>query len=73
MRLVALGVVPKYRRSGIAEALVLRVIEAGMVARKYFGECSMTLENNHLINRFLAAIGAEKYKTYRIYSRRIDE
>ena len=73
MRLVALGVVPKHRRSGIAEMLVLRVIEKGMIERGYFGECSMTLENNHLINRFLEAIGAEKYKTYRIYSRRIDE
>jgi ribosomal protein S18 acetylase RimI-like enzyme len=73
MRLVALGVVPKHRRSGIAEMLVLRVIEKGMIERGYFGECSMTLENNHLINRFLEAIGAAKYKTFRIYSRRIDE
>jgi hypothetical protein len=31
----------------------------------------MTLENNILINRFLAAIGAKKYKTYRIYRRRL--
>ena len=46
MRLVALGVVPKYRRSGIAELLVLRVIETGMIESGYFGECSMTLENN---------------------------
>jgi hypothetical protein len=49
--------------------LVLRIIEKGMLERKYFGECSMTLENNHMINRFLAAIGAERYKTYRIFSR----
>jgi GNAT superfamily N-acetyltransferase len=69
MRLVALGVVPKYRRNAIAEMLVLRIIETGMLERKYFGECSMTLENNHMINRFLAAIGAERYKTYRIFSR----
>jgi GNAT superfamily N-acetyltransferase len=71
MRLVALGIVPKYRRSGIAEMLVLRVIETGMIERGYFGECSMTLENNYMINRFLEAIGAENYKTYRIYSRRL--
>lgn len=72
VRLVALGVVPKFRRSGIAEALVLRIIETGMVEMGFFGECSMTLENNHMINRFLAGIGAERYKTYRIYSRRLD-
>ncbi len=68
-RLIALGVKPKYRRGGIAEMLVLRIIEDAMIKRGFTGELSMTLENNHLINRFLAAIGAEKYKTYRIFRR----
>ncbi|MGH8093784.1 MAG: GNAT family N-acetyltransferase [Chthoniobacterales bacterium] len=68
-RLIALGVKPKYRRGGIAEMLVLRIIEDAMIRRGFTGELSMTLENNHLINRFLAAIGAKKYKTYRIYHR----
>ncbi|MGI8820001.1 MAG: GNAT family N-acetyltransferase [Chthoniobacterales bacterium] len=69
VRLVALGIVPKFRRSGIAEMLVLRIIETAMLQRGFLGECSMTLENNHMINRFLEAIGAERYKTYRIYAR----
>ena len=68
-RLVALGVVPKYRRHGVAEMLVLRIIEEGMLKRGYIGECSLILENNIMMNRFLEAIGAEKYKTYRIYRR----
>ena len=51
--------------------LVLRIIEDAMIKRGFTGELSMTLENNHLINRFLAAIGARKYKTYRIYRRPI--
>ncbi len=68
-RLVALGVVPKFRRHGIAERLVLQIIEEGMIKRGFIGELSMTLENNRLINRFLGAIGAERYKTYRIYER----
>ena len=71
-RLIALGVKPKYRRGGIAEMLVLRIIEDAMIKRGFTGELSMTLEDNHLINRFLASIGAKKYKTYRIYRRRID-
>jgi ribosomal protein S18 acetylase RimI-like enzyme len=62
---------PKYRRGGIAEMLVLRIIEDAMMRRGFTGELSMTLENNILINRFLAAIGAKKYKTYRIYRRRL--
>jgi GNAT superfamily N-acetyltransferase len=73
MRLIALGVVPKFRRNGVAEMLVLRMIENGMLQRGYFGECSLTLENNHMINRFMQAIGADPYKTYRIYSQAIKE
>ena len=72
VRLVALGVVPKYRRHGIAEILVLRIIEEAMIKRGWTGECSLILENNTMMNRFLEAIGAEKYKTYRIYRRRLD-
>jgi len=70
-RLIALGVVEKYRRYGIAEMLVLRVIEETMIKRGITGEMSMTLEDNFMINRFLEAIGAHRYKTYRIYSRSI--
>ena len=74
VRLVALGVVAKYRRHGIAEILVLRAIESVMIRRGFDqGECSLVLEDNHMMNRFLGAIGAEKYKTYRIYSRRLDD
>jgi GNAT superfamily N-acetyltransferase len=70
-RLIALGVVEKYRRAGIAEMLVLRVMEETMIKRGITGELSMTLEDNFMINRFLDAIGAHRYKTYRIYSKSI--
>jgi GNAT superfamily N-acetyltransferase len=71
-RLIALGVVEKYRRAGIAERLVLRVMEETMIKRGITGELSMTLEDNFMINRFLEAIGARRYKTWRIYSKSID-
>jgi GNAT superfamily N-acetyltransferase len=67
-RFVALGVVEKYRRAGIAEMLVLQVLEEG-ARRGFCGELSMTLEDNVLVNRFIEAMGATKYKTYRIYRR----
>jgi GNAT superfamily N-acetyltransferase len=67
-RLIALGVIEKYRRAGIAEMLVLRVMEETMLKRGITGELSMTLEDNFMINRFLEAIGAHRYKTYRIYT-----
>ena len=67
-RLVALGVVEKYRRAGLAETLVLRVMDEA-VKRGFTGELSMTLEDNFMVNRFIEAVGAARYKTYRIYSR----
>ena len=72
VRLVALGVVPKYQRHGVAEMLVLRTIEEAMIKRGFVGEASLILENNRMMNRFLEAIGAEKYKTYRIYRRGLE-
>jgi GNAT superfamily N-acetyltransferase len=68
VRFVALGVVEKYRRAGIAEMLVLQVMEEAS-ERGMPGELSMTLEDNFMINRFLEAIGAERYKTWRIYKK----
>ena len=72
-RLIALGVIEKYRRAGVAEMLVLRVMEETMIKRGITGELSMTLEDNFMINRFLEAIGATKYKTYRIFKRILAE
>jgi ribosomal protein S18 acetylase RimI-like enzyme len=70
-RLIALGVIEKYRRSAIAEMLVLRIVEDAMIKRGFAGELSMTLEDNFMINRFLEAIGADRYKTYRIYRKQL--
>jgi GNAT superfamily N-acetyltransferase len=67
-RLVALGVIEKYRRAGIAEMLVLHVMDEAF-KRGFTGELSMTLEDNVMVNRFIESMGAAKYKTYRIYSR----
>jgi ribosomal protein S18 acetylase RimI-like enzyme len=68
-RLIAMGVRPQFRLLGVAEMLVLRVMEEGMVKAGFAAELSMTLENNVMINRFLEAIGAVRYKTYRIYGK----
>jgi GNAT superfamily N-acetyltransferase len=70
-RLIALGVIEKYRRAGIAEMLVLRIVEDAMIKRGFTGELSLTLEDNFTINRFLEAIGADRYKTYRIYRKQL--
>jgi GNAT superfamily N-acetyltransferase len=68
-RYIAMGVEPRFRRLGVAEMLVLTIMEEGMVKLHFDAELSMTLENNVMINRFIESIGASKYKTYRIYSK----
>lgn len=68
-RLIAMGVRPQFRKLGVSEMLVLRVMEEGMVKCGFAAELSMTLENNIMVNRFIEAIGATRYKTYRIYRR----
>jgi GNAT superfamily N-acetyltransferase len=68
-RLIAMGVRPQFRRLGVAEMIVLRVMEEGMVKCGFAAELSMTLENNVMVNRFIQAIGATRYKTYRIFTR----
>ena len=72
-RLIAMGVRPKFRRHGVAEMLVLSVMEKGMITSGFAAELSMTLENNVMVNRFLESIGATRYKTYRIYRKLIKE
>ena len=70
-RLVALGVVAKYRRAGVAETLVLQLMDEAF-KRGFTGELSMTLEDNIMVNRFIEAMGARRYKTFRIYQRGIN-
>ena len=71
VRFIALGVVEKYRHAGIAEMLVLQMMDE-VSKRKSIGELSMTLEDNVMVNRFVAALGASRYKTYRIYQRTLN-
>ncbi len=69
-RLLALGVLPDFRRQGVAELLILRTFDCGINTMGYTGaELSWTLEDNVLINRTIEAVGGLHYKTYRIYER----
>ena len=70
-RLIALGVIEKYRSAAIAEMLVLQVMDESF-KRGITGELSMTLEDNVMVNRFIEAVGAKRYKTFRIYRRSLE-
>jgi GNAT superfamily N-acetyltransferase len=67
VRVVALGVVPEHRASGVAAAFYAQLVEN---ARKLgYQQCEMSwiLEDNILMNRSIEVMGAKRYKTYRIY------
>jgi GNAT superfamily N-acetyltransferase len=71
-RMIVLDVLEKYRRRGIAEMLILKTLEFGKNVAKYTGgELGWTLEDNHLVNQTIEAVGAKKYKIYRIYEKKI--
>ncbi|HEY4089498.1 MAG TPA: hypothetical protein VGM43_26410, partial [Bryobacteraceae bacterium] len=68
VRVLALGVVEEYRRSGVAAGFYAELVRN---ARKlgYNQECEMSwiLEDNVLMTRSLELMGAKRTKTYRLY------
>ena len=71
-RLAVLGVLPGYRRRGVAEALVQQTFQNGFGKLGYTGaELGWTLEDNVLVNRMIERVGGRKYKTYRIYQKKL--
>ncbi|MBU4272567.1 MAG: hypothetical protein KKA28_11960 [Planctomycetes bacterium] len=71
-RMVVLDVLKEYRRRGVAEMLILRTLDHGKNVLGYTGaELSWTFEDNDLVNRPIEAVGAKRYKTYRIYEKEL--
>ena len=71
-RMIVLDVLEKYRRRGIAEMLILKTLDYGKNVAHYTGaELGWTLEDNYLVNQTIEAVGAKKYKVYRIYEKAI--
>ena len=71
-RLAVLGVVPGYRRRGVAEALIQQTFRNTFEHRGYRGvELGWTLEDNTLVNRMIERVGGRHYKTYRIFQKQL--
>jgi GNAT superfamily N-acetyltransferase len=67
IRVLILGVLEEYRATGAAAALYAVLFRNGRRAGYDEGEFSWVLEDNVMMNRALEALGARRYKTYRIY------
>jgi GNAT superfamily N-acetyltransferase len=67
LRVWMLGVKAEYRKRGIETLLYLETFRRGQARGYQWGEMSMILEDNHLMQKGIEALGGKKYKTYRIY------
>lgn len=65
-RLLALGVVPEYRRKGVEGLLAIHVALRAKERGIRGGEISWTLEDNHLINRTIESFGGQLDRRYRL-------
>ncbi len=71
-RMAVLGILPAFRKRGIAELMILRAFQHGKHKLGYTGaELGWTLEDNEMINRTVESVGAKRYKRFRIYERSI--
>lgn len=70
-RMLMLGVLPKVRRIGLYPLLIAEARARGVRAGLTRAEVGWTLEDNTAINAGIEAAGGRRYKTYRVYEKRI--
>lgn len=70
VRIVALGVKPRYRSRAILPLLIHRVLEKGPDYGVTDVEASWVLEDNLPMTRTLESVGARQHRRWRIYERR---
>lgn len=69
IRVLIMGVLPEYRRSGIDALLMATTADAAMKKGYTLGEASWILENNGPMRQGLENIGWKVYKTYRVFEK----
>ena len=71
VRVLIMGVLKEYRHQALDAAMYYKMMEVGMRKGFKWGEMSWILESNTPMRRVLENLGAEIYKTYRIYDKEI--
>jgi hypothetical protein len=66
-RIVILGVLDKYRRSGVSELMELEMLKNGPARGIVNAEFSWILEDNMMMRTPLEKMGARVYRVYRMY------
>jgi GNAT superfamily N-acetyltransferase len=70
-RCILMGVLPDYRKMGIDMGMVYKTMMAAFDKGITHGECSWILADNRAMNRILEGYGADCYKTYRVYEKKL--
>ncbi len=70
-RVLTLGVLPQYQRTGASDLLYLTLIKNAKAKGFVRGEASWILEDNALMRMVIERVGGEAYKTYRLYDKAI--
>jgi hypothetical protein len=67
IRVLLLGVKMEHRKRGIETLLYMELFRRGQARGYRWGEMSWILEDNHLMQKGIEALGGKRYKTYRIF------
>jgi len=67
LRVIILGVKKEYQHLGLGSIFYMESIKRALEGGYTMAEMSWILEDNYTMNRALDNVGADRYKTYRIY------
>lgn len=71
IRVIIMGIIPEYQRKGIEAVFINNTIKIGNSKGYNFAEISWVLEDNVPMVQTAINLGAEKYKTYRVFDKQI--
>jgi GNAT superfamily N-acetyltransferase len=70
-RVITMGVIPEYQKRGIESIFYIETFDRTSRDGIQWGELSWVLEDNDMMVRAAEALGAARYKTYRVYGKRL--
>ncbi len=68
-RVITMGVIHDFQKRGVESIFYLETWDRAHAAGIEWGELSWVLEDNDMMVKAAQALGAERYKTYRVYGR----
>ena len=70
-RVITMGVIHDYQKRGVESIFYIETYDRAHRDGIEFGELSWVLEDNDMMVKAAEALGAKRYKTYRIYGRKL--